>query len=124
MSVYDFIPLKEAPLRLRLLSYFTKLMKYDQSFMFHWFPSDCGYYRNASLLPFVLNNVNFLKTRQKIQNKAFKFSRTHVSLAADEVSRKLIGPFSSKLKMEVMERTAALTVAARYTAMLPPSSRR
>ena len=46
---------------LRLLLYFTKIIKCDQSFMCHWFPSDSGYYSNASVLPFVLNIVVFLK---------------------------------------------------------------
>ena len=47
---------------------------------------------NASLLPFVLiKTVSFFsKSSQTLHNETFKFCGTHVSLAADKVSRKFI----------------------------------
>ena len=65
-------------------------MKCNQSFMCRWFPSDSSYYRNGSVLPFVLNIILsfFSKSSKTIHNETFKFCITHVSLAADEVLRK------------------------------------
>ena len=83
---------------LRLLSYFTKFMKCDQSFMFYWFLSDSGYHSNTSILHFVLNNVVVLQNTVRQCNVTFKFCSTHVSLAVDEVSRKIVRRFSSKSK--------------------------
>ena len=68
-------------------------MKSDYTFMCHWFPSNSGYYSNASVLPFVLNSDVFFffsKSSETLHNKNFKVCSTHISLAADEVSRKFI----------------------------------
>ena len=62
---------------LRLLSYFTKFKKCDQSFMCHWLPSDSGYYSSAHLLPFE-NNVVFSKSSWTLHNETFAMAKNRV----------------------------------------------